>query len=434
MVRSAHMATQTAGDVRTLVTRRVGLKHRVAVLGSDPALIDALRTNGCEVLVDPVSLDELAAFAPETVVAFDGFASDDGAGAFEMLASVAPNAQVVFSYAHAGSATAALTALTGATPPKALAERDVQRWLSAAGYAVSSRDIVVVPHVSTALSADTEAAFRALFEQLNPGAAADRLLIVAKRGAVATTPVERIAGLLSVVVSSDSLDVPALEGTLASLLGQQQRPLELILSSPLLLEATDKVLGKARVRGGITVAAVTLAPAASNWAARTNAGIAVSSGQYLATVEAGDSFSPFYFGSLIKCLASGTSAWALAVNDSSVPARFSPRTWLTRGAVDRQSYVIDRERTATFPLMFAEGVEGAEMMRFARLAALFEPVCTATGGKPTMNRAAPSENQLEAVMTVLRSRPLRMLRSLRLETEPEPHLLDVLRERVQKFF
>lgn len=426
------MAAQNAADVRTLVARRVGLGRRVAVLGSDPALLDALRTNKCEVLADPSSLDELKAFSPQTVVAFDGFALDDGASAFSMLALAAPEAEVVFSFTHAGSASAALAALTGGTPPKAFAERDVQRWFSAAGYEVSARDIVVVPHVKTALSPDTESALRQLFEQLNPDAAADRLLVTAKRGPVAREAPGRVAGLLSVVVSSDGHDVSALEGTLSSLLSQQYRPLDLILSSPLSLEATGTVLGKARARAGITVQAVTCD--SSNWAARTNAGICLSRGQYLATVEAGDWFSAFHFGSLIRHLSDGTKAWALAVSDPSLPRIFSLRAWLTRRAAGRQSCVIDRERTATFPLHFAEGVEGAEAMRFARLGALFEPACAAPGRKPSMTRAAPSENQLEAVLTVLRSRPLRLLRSLRLEATVEPRLVDVLRERVQRFF
>lgn len=416
----------TVGDLRTLVARRVGLKRRVAVLGSDGALVKALQHNGCELLVDPGSLEEIAAFSPEVVVAFDGFALDDGRGAFAMLAQAVPAAEVVFSFAHAGSATATLTALTGASPATAFAERDVTDWLSAAGYAVTSRDVVVVPHVSTGLSADTEAALRQLFEQMNPDAAADRLLIMAKRGFAVSRP-ERTKGLLSVVISSGPA-VPALEGTLASLLGQQQRPMELIVSSGLPLETTDALFAKARGRAGITTLAVV--SSANEWAAQTNAGLAQAQGQYVACVDAGDLMTPFHLAALLKRLADGTRAWALSASTAGLPSAFSLATWLTSGAFARQSYVIDRERTATFPLMFAEGIEGAEAMRFARLAALFEPEWV--GGSPSVEVLHPPGRGLESLAEAMRTRPLRMLATVSELLKPPavPRLRDVLTARV----
>ncbi len=420
-------AAQTVGDVRTLVTRRVGLKKRVAVLGSDASLVQGLQGNGCEVLVDPATLDEISAFAPDVVVAFDGFALEDGRGAFAMLSSAAPKADVVFSFAHAGSATATLTALTGATPPRALAERDVTAWLTAAGYTVSSRDIVVVPHVLTPLSADTESALRQLFEQLNPDAAADRFLIVAKR-AVAPSALERTKGLLSIVISA-AADVPALEGTLASLLAQQQRPLELVLSSAFSLEQTDSFFAKARSRAGVTCVAVDCA--SSDWAARSNFGLAKAQGQYVACAEAGDLFTPFHFSTLVKRLSDGTKAWALGSAQSDLPTAFSLPTWLSRGAIARQACVIDRDRTASFTLAFAEGVDGSEAMRFARLAALFEPAWAPSA--VSVERLQAVNPSLEALTAAMRTRPLRVLSTLGelMKVPATPRLRDLLSERVK---
>lgn len=106
------ITAQTASDLRTLVTRRAGLARKVALLSSDPQLVSALEQNQCRVLVDPGSSAELAAFAPEVVIAFDGFASQRG-DSFAMLATAAPTAELVFSFANAASATALLRALLG---------------------------------------------------------------------------------------------------------------------------------------------------------------------------------------------------------------------------------------------------------------------------------------------------------------------------------
>ena len=76
---------QTVGDLRTLVTRRAGLRRKVALLAADPGLSQALEQNGCTLLVDPDSLEAVTAFHPDVVVAFDGFAAE-GAEGFRKLA------------------------------------------------------------------------------------------------------------------------------------------------------------------------------------------------------------------------------------------------------------------------------------------------------------------------------------------------------------
>ena len=53
--------SQTVGDLRTLVTRRAGLRKKVALLAGDEALQASLQKNGCTVLVDPESLSQLLA-------------------------------------------------------------------------------------------------------------------------------------------------------------------------------------------------------------------------------------------------------------------------------------------------------------------------------------------------------------------------------------
>lgn len=162
---------QTAADLRTLVLRRAGTKRRVALLSSDEGLAKGLETNGCVVLIDPPTLDALADFRPDVVVAFDGLLAE-GLAAFEGLARTAPAAELVFSFANAASASLLSRALQGRASTRAFAERDVRQALTGAGYVVTARDVVVTPHEPSALAVDTDAALRQLFEQLNPDAAA----------------------------------------------------------------------------------------------------------------------------------------------------------------------------------------------------------------------------------------------------------------------
>ena len=109
------MSAQTVGELRTLVTRRAGLRRRVALLSSDPAMKAALEQNGCTVLLDPASHDELERFSPEVVVAFDGLLSQ-GAEGLRALGKIAPAAELVLSFANASSASVLLRALLAPRP------------------------------------------------------------------------------------------------------------------------------------------------------------------------------------------------------------------------------------------------------------------------------------------------------------------------------
>lgn len=428
------MAAQTAGDLRTLVTRRVGLDKRVVVLASDLALVRAIEANRCVVLADPASLEELTAFRPDLVVAFDGFALKDGGGAsFRALAQAAGDADLVFSFANAASASSLLQGLTGSTPTPTFAEPEVRRWLASAGYVVSGRDVVVTPHRSTGLSADTEAALRQVLEQVNPDAAADRLLLFARRGTVASSP-DRTEGLVSVVVSSSGAE-PLLAGTLSSLLNQQRRPLELVVVANLSSDRLDRVLEKAKARSGVTVVALT--NASPDTAVRTNVGLAAAQGQYVSFAEAGALFSPMHLAGLVRSLEEGTAAWALARSSVSAapledrPVHFSLPAWLKAGWVSRMEWLLDTSRLGPFALTFPEGVEGGEAALFTRLGLLFPPAWT--GGAPTVERLVPEVVNVAALLEATRGRPLRGLVTLEalLAEPPPPDLEALVQERLE---
>ncbi|MCU0695006.1 MAG: glycosyltransferase family 2 protein [Myxococcaceae bacterium] len=421
------MAAQTAQDLRTIVTRRVGVERRVVVLASDLALVRAIEANRCVVLADPASLDDVATFRPDVVVAFDGFALKDGGAAFRSLAQAAGQAELVFSFANAASASTLLSGLTGSTPPATFAEPEVRRWLSSAGYVVSSRDVVVMPHRATGLSADTEAALRQVLEQVNPDAAADRLLLCAKRGTVASTP-DRTEGLVSVVVSSGS-DEALLTGTVSSLLNQQHRPLELIVVATLPLDRLDRALEKAKARSGVT--AVGLTHTSSDSAARTNAGLAAAQGQYVAFAEAGALFSPMHLSGLVRRLAEGTQAWALASSAVSGqpaaerPVAFSLAAWLEAGWVSRAEWLVDTSRLGPFALTFPEAVEQGEAALFTRLSLLFPPAWA--NAAPTVEQLSLAPVSVPALLEATRARPLRGLVTLEaLLTKPPPPELEAL--------
>jgi hypothetical protein len=375
----------------------------VALLSADEGLARALELNGCALLVDPGSAGELAAFAPQVVVALDGFASQ-GAEGFRLLASAAPAAELVFSFANAGASSALLPALLGAPTAAGLSEREVRGWLTAAGWAVASREVVLTPHAPSGLAPDTEASLRALFEQLNPDAAADRLLLVARRGAAAPA-VERVPGLVSVVVSGGPEAL--LAGTLGSLGAQRLRPLELVVSQPPGAETeADAAIGLRRL-AGLTVTRVTGGAGA---AAGANAGLAAARGRYVAFAEAGDRFDPGHLQGLFDALASGTGAWALAA-----PRRqpFRLARSLEAGAVGRAGWLVDRARLGAFALTFPEHTPWFEHVLFTRLALLFGPALV-EGNPTTGPRRAPRG----ALVALLRGRPLRTLASLESLLEP----------------
>jgi hypothetical protein len=365
----------SAADLRTLAIRRAGTKRKVALLAADALLQSGIEANGCTVLVDPPDARALAAFDPDCVVGFDGLADGDGA-AFARIAAAAPRAELVFSCANAGSASGLVRQLLGLQAARGLAEAQVRAWLSAARYDVVARDRVVVPFEASGLALDAEAALRALFEQLNAEAAADRWLWLA-RPARAQASSGRTPGLLSVVV----FDGPGREHSLTALDRQSQKPLEVVAS------------------------------------------VEEARGQYLALLMPGDLPSRDHFARLVLALQRGVSAWAL---ESQAP----PHAMLARGDVDCCAYVIDRERVGSFLVTLPRGAPAAEAVLFARLLAIFPPALVAGG--PSYERAARPAHISEA-LGVLKARPLQLLVQLEdaLAKSPEPRLRELLKQRVR---
>lgn len=402
--------TQTAADLRSLVARRVGLKRKVALLGSDPVLVRTLETNGCQVLADPDSLAAISAFVPDAIVAFDGFAREgDGAGNFASLVRAAPNAELVFSFANAASSSALLQALVGKPPPPALAEPDVRAWLAAAGLQIVSRDIVIGPHQPTGLAFDAEAQLRQLIEQLNPDAGAERLLLVARSKAIGVSEIPREPGLLTVIVSATDA-LAALQGTLASLGGQPQRPMQVLVATSGPLDEAERLARIQAERGAFAVEVIS-APSA-DFAVRTNQALPRARGQFLAFLEAGDTVERIHFRQLLRSLEQGTSAWVVAQLKQPGVERpehtFSLPTWLEAGSTARCSVLLDRDRLGPFPLTFAEGVAEAEPLFLARLAALF-PAVTASGA-PSVERPTPrTPFDPNALTQAMKARPLRAI-------------------------
>lgn len=417
---------QTAADLRTLVLRRAGTKRRVALLSSDEGLARGLEANGCTVLVDPDSLEALEAFRPEVVVAFDGLLAE-GLGAFEGLSRATPGAQLLFSFANAASAALLSRALQGQASVRALAEAEVREALTRAGYVVTARDVVVTAHQSSGLSADTDAALRQLFEQLNPDAAADRFLLVADRG-VAASPVARTPGLVSVVVSAGE-DVGALQGTLGSLAGQAHRALEVLVASPLRTDVVEAAGAPLKARAGATLRAVE-APSADA-AARTNAALALARGQYAAFLEAGELLEASHLSALVQRLEAGTEAWALATPRAPLAPPFDAGAWARTGAAHRGLWLVDRERLGAFPLTFAEGTPHFELLLFLRLAALFAPAWRP--GPSTLDSPRAASADVEGLVQALAGRPLWALVPLarQVRAPPAPRVEDVVRERLE---
>jgi hypothetical protein len=249
---------------------------------------------------------------------------------------------------------------------------------------------------------------------------------------VASTP-DRTEGLVSVVVSSGA-DEGLLAGTLSSLLNQQRRPLELLVVATLPLERLDRALEKAKARSGVT--AMGLTHASTDAAARTNTGLAVAQGQYVAFAEAGALFAPMHLATLVRRLEEGTHAWALSASTVSGqpaeerPPAFSLSAWLEAGWVSRMDWLVDTARLGPFALTFPEGVDQGEAALFTRLALLFPPAWAAAA--PTVERVSARGVDVPALLEATRSRPLRGLVPLdvMLAKPPPPDLETLVKERL----
>lgn len=419
------MMQQVVGDLRTLVTRRVGVGKRVALLANDRALAQALEANKCQVLVDPASHQELAEFHPSVVVAFDGLLAEGERG-LDTLRPVLGDADLILSFANAASARAVIDASTGGPLVTAWSAAQVRAWLRANGYVVHARDVVVGQAGPSKLSADTEAALRQVLEQLNPEAAVDRYLVVAKRGLEAS-PVEWVEGLTSVIVTGGT-DVAALQGTIRSVLGQLLKPFELVVVSPLFETQLEDLTSAGKGRAGVTV--VLMPGVEGDALALTNRALERATGQYVCCLEAGELLDRTHLEGLVQALRDGTNAWALSAGVEPSPL-FDVKARLEAGDVQRGRYVLDRSRLGRFALTFAEGVAQAEAMFFVRLAAIFPP--TLVGLAPTLDSPRVLDTDVKALLEVMRARPLRTLVEVREVLAPrEVSLVDQVQERLEQ--
>src|SRR5205823_5680386 len=121
---------------------------------------------------------------------------------------------------------------------------------------------------------------RQLLEQLNPDAAAERLLLVARPGAVAAAAEPaREPGLLSVLVSAGST-APALSATLASIASQVQRPVQVVLATVGPADEAERAARPFAERAPFALDVLSVG--SSDFAVRTNQGLSRARGQYLA--------------------------------------------------------------------------------------------------------------------------------------------------------
>ena len=106
-------------------------------------------------------------------------------------------------------------------------------------------------------------------------------------------------GLLSVLISAGD-DGAALQATLASLAGQPQRPLQLVVVTSGSLARAEELARLQADRG--TFAIEVHAHPSSDSATRTNAALARARGQFVAFFEAGDSVEPQHFRQQVRAL------------------------------------------------------------------------------------------------------------------------------------
>ncbi|MFO0599532.1 MAG: hypothetical protein U0228_29775 [Myxococcaceae bacterium] len=410
---------QTARDLRAVVARRVGTGRRVALLSGDATLRTLLEQNRCTVLADPPGFAELSAFAPQVVVGFDGLLAE-GARGVEALRAAAPEAELVLSFANPAAASTLVRALAGESTPAAASELDVRAWLRASGWVVESRDPIVTGVGTGRLSADTESALRGLFEQLHPDAAADRFVVVARRG-VEPSPVDRVAGLTTLIVAGAELH--ALEGTLKSIAGQLHQPLDVLVATSRAAVEVEPLCAPLKGRAGFSVSV--LEGAGHDPLEATNAALVRARGQYLGCLEAGELLDRAHVGGLVDALKNGTVAWALS-GAPGLEGPFALHAWLDAAAVHRGRWLVDRERLGAFSLSFAAGLPLAEAVLFARLAALFTP---AVVGKITLDSPRRPASSVTEVLSATGARPLRSLTDA-LRAPAQVELVEVLLERL----
>jgi hypothetical protein len=412
--------------LRAFVLGRVAPGNRVAVVGKDEGLTQALSAMGCSVWQGGVSEpEELRRFAPTHFVLagnFDGEGLEAHVGALHALV---PEAELLVGFINAGAAGALLaTLIEGAPARQGLSEAGLLRTLSPGGLRVVHREAHTVAVPSSSLAAGAERALLHLLAQIAPGARDDVLLYALARAPAEAIPASREPGLLSIVLWNGPEHRYLLDEAVFSIACQRYRPFEIILVEP-----KDSTTGS-----GDAVRTLEMYQRIEDFRFQYVSGpsgglmdeaIRRSRGQYLAFFEASGIVYPGHFEKLIQALREGEAAWAVSrafrrvsrfapggedyietkipfpLGDHLELTHFREHPWLLH------VLVIDRDRIAGFPLHMRDPSSGQASALPLRLAAVFEPLFL--NGLSTCEQRRP-----EATSGVLEpgTEGLRVLRSL----------------------
>jgi Glycosyl transferase family 2 len=429
MVSTQGTQAETEGlgvHLRALVLGRVAPGSRVAVVGKDEVLTQALSAMGCSVWEGDASEQEaLRRFAPTHVVLVGNLQSE---GLEERLGGIhvmVPEAELLLGFTNAGAASALLaTLIEGAPARQGPSEAGFLRTLSRCGLRVVHREARTDSAPSSSLAAGTERALVHLLSQIAPGAGDDVLLYALARASTETLPASRELGLLSIVLWNGPEHRHLLDEAVFSIACQRYRPFEIILVEP-----EDPAAG-----AGDAVRTLETYQHIQDFRFQRISGppgglmeeaIRRARGQYLALFEASGLVYPGHFEKLIQALREGEAAWAVSrafhrvartapggedYIDTKIPfplgdhlelAHFREHPWLLH------VLVIDRERIANFPLRIPDPSPGQAAALPLRLAAVFEPLFL--NGLSTCEQRRP-----EATLAALEpgTEALRVLRSL----------------------
>lgn len=425
------LGTQTKAEelgvhLRAFVLGRVAPGGRVAVVGKDEGLTQALSAKGCSVWEGGDSEQEaLRRFAPTHVILLGNLQSERLEARLGSLNAMVPEAELLLGFVNAGAAGALLSTLIEGTPARqGPSEAGFLRALSRCGLRVVHREARTDSAPSSSLAPGAARALVHLLSQISPGAGDDVLLYALARASTEDRPPSREPSLLSIVLWNGPEHRHLLEEAVFSIACQHYRPFEIVLVEP----------APSSAGAGDAVRTLEAYQRIEDFRFQRVSGppgklmeeaIGRARGQYLAFFEASGLVYPGHFEKLIQALREGEAAWAVSrafrrvartapggedYIDTKIPfplgdhlelAHFREHPWLLH------VLVIDRNRIASFPLHMPDPSPGQATALPLRLAAVFEPLFL--NGLATCEQRRP-----EAALAALEpgTEALRVLRSL----------------------